>query len=64
MYLGDEIEISSDGGVDDWQAGVRLINRTVGKKFGFVMSLEKNPDAEYPDDITTAICKWVEKEVA
>lgn len=51
IYLGDEITISSDGGVGDWQEGVAVIN----EKLNLDIKLENNPNAEYPDNITTAI---------
>jgi hypothetical protein len=54
-YLDGEIEISSDGSVGEWQDGVKLVNEKVGKLNGFWIELKENPDAEYPDSVTTAI---------
>jgi hypothetical protein len=53
IHLGDDIEISSDGGVADWQEGISFINEKLGKDYAML----ENPDSEYPDDVTTAIIK-------
>jgi len=65
LYLEDEISISSDGEVSCWQAGVELINNTVGKEWNFKLDVKDNPDAEYPDSIGTALINWEKiKELA
>lgn len=56
VYLGDEIKISSDGEVEDWQAGVKLLD----SKLGLKITLEENPEAEYPTSIDTALLTFDE----
>ena len=58
MYLQDEIKISSDGDVEDWQEGRELVNSTVGKVCNFKIEVKENPEAEYPTSISTALISW------
>ena len=53
INLEDEIQISSDGCISDWQPAVDLIN----KKLNSDLEVLENPDEEYPDSIGTAIIK-------
>ena len=55
LYLEDEISISSDGEIEEWQAGVRLINSTVGKECNFEVNVKENPESEYPTSISEEI---------
>lgn len=49
-YLKEEIRISSDGYVSEWQEGIKLIN----EKMGWSVKIIPNSDPEKANDITEA----------
>jgi hypothetical protein len=53
VHLGEDIEISSDGDVEDWQEGIQLVNEKLGKNYQML----DNPNAEYKNAVSTAIIK-------
>jgi hypothetical protein len=59
LHLKDNIRLSSDGDISDWQAGIALINSKLGKK----IVMRKNESAKYPSSVSDAIIKEEKKEV-
>lgn len=51
MHLDDKIKLASDGDVEDWQEGVKMIN----DKLEVHITLTENPDAFKPKSIKTAL---------
>ena len=52
LYLGNEIKLSSDGEVADWQYGINLINKKMGWKLKIVSKDEDISNAEFVQEET------------